>query len=89
MKLVGNILLDPSCCDSAATRYPILFPTKLLPVTQAGNNLSNDLDQISKKLKEDRKAQKKDECKRLELDSEIVLVRGQRTFLQVSVSGLP
>ena len=40
----------------AATRYPILFLTKLLPVTQVGNNLSNDLDQISKKLKEDRKA---------------------------------
>ena len=35
------------------------------------------------------KAQKKDKCKHLELDSEIVLVRGQRAFLQVSVSGLP
>ena len=72
-----------------ATRYPILFSTKLLPVTQAGNNLSKDLGQVLKKLKEDRKAQKKDECKRLELDSEIALVREQRTLLQVSVSGLP
>ena len=59
---------------------------KLIPDTEAGQKLRNDLDQVLKKLKEDRKAQKKDESKRLELDREIAQVREQMKFMKVPVS---
>ena len=59
---------------------------KLIPDTEAGQKLRNGLDQVLKKLKEDRKAQKKDESKRLELDHEIAQVREQLKFMKVPVS---
>ena len=48
---------------------------KLMPDTEAGQKLRNDLDQVLKKFKEDQKALKKDESNRLELKNEIAQVR--------------
>ena len=59
---------------------------KLMPDTEASQKLRNDLDQILKKLKEDRKVQKKGESKRLKLDNEIAQVRERMKLMQVPVS---
>ena len=59
---------------------------KLIPDTEPGQKLRNDLDQVLKKLREDRKAQKKGESQRLELDYEITQLREQMKSMQVPVS---
>ena len=86
-KMVGSILeLNRSRAEVLQIQRELVDALKLMPDTEAGQKLRNDLDQILKKLKEDRKAQKKDECKRLELDNEISQVREQMKLMQVPVS---
>ena len=85
--MVDSIVeLNRSRAEVLQIQRELVDARKLIPDTEAGQKLRNDLDQVLKKLKEDRKAQKKDESKRLELDNEIALVREQMKFMKVPVS---
>lgn len=85
--IVDSIVeLNRSRAEVLQIQRELVDALKLIPDTEAGQKLRNDLDQVLKKLKEDRKAQKKDESKRLELDNEIAQVREQMKFMQVPVS---
>ena len=64
----------------------LVVSLKVIPDTEAGQKLRSNLDNVLKKLKEDRKAQMKDESKRLELDHEIAQVREQIKAMQVPVA---
>ena len=57
-----------------------------IPDTETGQKLRRNLGQVLKKKKAHRKAQKKDECKYLELDHEPSQAREQMKFMQVPVS---
>ena len=85
--MVDSIVeLNRSRAEVLQIQRELVDALKLIPDTEAGQKLRNDLDQVLKKLKEDRKAQKKDESKRLELDHEIAQVREQMKFMRVPVS---
>ena len=85
--MVDSIVeLNRSRAEVLQIQRELVDARKLIPDTEAGQKLRNDLDQVLKKLKEDRKAQKKDEYKRLELDNEIALVREQMKFMKIPVS---
>ena len=85
--LVDSIVeLNRSRSEVLTIQRELVDALKLLPYTEAGQKLRNNLDQVLKKLNQERKAQKKDESKRLELDYEIAQVREQMEFMQVPVS---
>ena len=85
--MVDSIVqLNRSRAEVLQIQRELVDTLKLIPDTEAGQKLRNDLDQVLKKLKEDRKAHKKEESKRLELDHEIARVREQIKFMQVPVS---
>lgn len=85
--MVNSIIeLNRSRAEVLQIQRELVDALKLIPDTEAGQKLRNDLDQVLIKLKEDRKAQKKDESKRMELDREIAQVREQMKVMKVPVS---
>ena len=86
-KMVDSIVdLNRSRGQVLQIQRELVDALKLIPDTEADQKLRNDLDQVSKKNKEQRKAQKKGESKRLELENEIAQAREQMKFMQVPVS---